>query len=680
MSEDKKSHDDDLDLEMEVLDIDGVDDLEDDFEDDSLEENLADIDDLDSLDMDDDLDNDQDDRIAATPVAARSVDRETSVFLDDDDDDDDDQGITFSDDDYIEDDAAGSTKASEGSGRGVTGMIMSLVMLGGIGAGGYYVLNMPEVKKHVDVSSFMTVAKQTIGGGSVETPIEATLDTTQVLQSESFVLPNAADGMDMKDALPMPDVASVVDVSQYDMGAQQPEPAVDEVEEAVAVANVPSGHSQILDAEHVALPIYDAATMQTDFADPVFDGDDDAAQSDPRALPTNLVDLNRAITSPQLDGVPEEVTAPETAELQQDNIAATESLSLPIDVASGLKLIEAELPEPVGVALTESVIEPELEVAVADLDPIIAPVEQVVPVIEPVVVPEIVVTQPVVQKLPQVAPAPQPMEAMEIPTAEIATAVLAVEPAAISPKPKAKPEKAAEEAKQEFFELKPTVSYGNAQGALRKVDPIKEPGLKYFSVSKSSDTSGIESILVAAKRASKLQRHDAALSFYNDLYLKNKRDLRILLGRAVSLHKLGRDEAAAKAYEELLRIEPNNTDAVVNMLGLIRKKNPSAALANLIDLKNKFPSNESVLAQIGLVHADLQNYNDALRSLGMAHGINPQNAQHPFNMAIIAERMKKPELAITYYEKALETDAVYGSGKKLSRDIIYKRLHKLRSR
>lgn len=248
-----------------------------------------------------------------------------------------------------------------------------------------------------------------------------------------------------------------------------------------------------------------------------------------------------------------------------------------------------------------------------------------------------------------------------------------------APKPTSNVEKSVSKVEEAvFYEAKSEVSTGDLQGGLKRVDPTKEPAQKFVVVRKSSETTGIESVLMAAKRAMRLERYDAALAFYDDLYLKNNRDLRILIGRAVALQKSGRQEAAAQAYEEVLKIDPNNTEVIVNMLGMIRENNPSTALAKLLDLKNKNPSNVGLLAQVGIAHADLGNYREALHSLEMASSLEPRNAKHLYNMGIIAEKMKDGERAIKYYEKALELDAIYGKGRMISREAIYKRLQKLR--
>ena len=76
--------------------------------------------------------------------------------------------------------------------------------------------------------------------------------------------------------------------------------------------------------------------------------------------------------------------------------------------------------------------------------------------------------------------------------------------------------------------------------------------------------------------------------------------------------------------------------------------------------------------------ADQGHLADAVRFLGMAVSMEPNNAQHLFNMAIVEDRAGKKDDAIKYYQQALETDAVYGDSHSVPREQIYDRLSILR--
>lgn len=212
----------------------------------------------------------------------------------------------------------------------------------------------------------------------------------------------------------------------------------------------------------------------------------------------------------------------------------------------------------------------------------------------------------------------------------------------------------------------------------RELNPVLEPASKMIVVNKDKGEGSQESLLVSANRALKLKRYDAALEMFDQLYAKNKRDTRILMGRAVAQQNMGLNESAIQTYEEVLVLKPGHTEALVNMLGLVRTQYPEVALRRLLELYSKHPNNAGIAAQIGVTNAALGHLEDALRYLGIAATLEPQNAQHLFNMAIAADRHGSSSEAVRLYERTLEVDAMYGSGGSVPRDKIYDRLSVLR--
>jgi tetratricopeptide (TPR) repeat protein len=216
----------------------------------------------------------------------------------------------------------------------------------------------------------------------------------------------------------------------------------------------------------------------------------------------------------------------------------------------------------------------------------------------------------------------------------------------------------------------------NKQGKKSSQKSSKSSSGKAISI----QTTDNDSKIVAAGRALALQRYDAAKEMYDDLYQINPRDSRVLMGRAVLFQKLGQTEDAIASYEEVLKYNPDNAEAVVNLAGLIRKQYPAVALNKLLELRQLYPDNAVVAAQLGVTYADSGNYPDAFHYLSMASSMETNNPQHLYNMAVVAERAGDSAKAIQNYEKALEVDAISGSGgKTISRERIYDRLTRLRA-
>lgn len=230
-----------------------------------------------------------------------------------------------------------------------------------------------------------------------------------------------------------------------------------------------------------------------------------------------------------------------------------------------------------------------------------------------------------------------------------------------------------------FFDAESLVPQGemSKQGP-KRLNPALQPASRLITVRKNAGPDSISSQLVSAERALSLGLYDSALEMFDVLYVQNKRDPRVLMGRAVALQNLGQFDEAMQAYETLSNLDKRNVDVKVNMLGLLASRFPAVALRRLLELREENPTHIGVLAQLAVTEANVGDFESALKHLGMAASMQPNNASHLFNMAVIADRVGQTATAIGYYEQALEVDSVYGAGRSVPRDAIYERLANIR--
>ena len=228
-----------------------------------------------------------------------------------------------------------------------------------------------------------------------------------------------------------------------------------------------------------------------------------------------------------------------------------------------------------------------------------------------------------------------------------------------------------------FYDSMP-VRRGVQPTAPEKVDPVMSPAGKIIHVKKDFEAGDDQSLLVSAKRALSLGRYDSALGFYDQLYKKNPRDTRVLMGKAIALQNMGQVQTAIKAYEELLDVDPNNLEAEVSMLGLVKGRFPALALKRMLSLYGENPNNAGLNAQIGMTFAQLGNEREALRYLGTAVSLEPNNPSYYYNLAVVSDRAGDRKQAISFYEEALSKDTLYGAGRSVPRDAIYERLSVIR--
>jgi len=232
---------------------------------------------------------------------------------------------------------------------------------------------------------------------------------------------------------------------------------------------------------------------------------------------------------------------------------------------------------------------------------------------------------------------------------------------------------------QQFFDAESLVPQGEmAKAGPKKVDPVLQPASKLIIVRKNYASDSYTAKLVSAERAMKLGLYDSAVLILDELQKKNKLDPRVSMTRAIALQKLGRFDEAMKAYELTSNIDQDNIEVKINMLGLLGSKYPSIALRRLLDLREKNQEHVGLVAQIAVIQAQLGDFRGGLQYLGMAASMEPSNASHIFNMAVISDRIGDTAKAVSYYEKALELDTMYGASKTVPREAIYERLAQIR--
>ena len=201
---------------------------------------------------------------------------------------------------------------------------------------------------------------------------------------------------------------------------------------------------------------------------------------------------------------------------------------------------------------------------------------------------------------------------------------------------------------------------------------------QYLIVKKEHNANDVDSRLTAARSALAQGSYQAALELFDDLYRKNPRDQRISMGRAVALQKLGQTDEAMDAYQVALRNDPRNIEALTNMLGLLKGKDTPTALNKLQQLRDLYPANADVTAQLGMVYGVTGDYNNALKYLNMADALKPGNATVLYNKAVAYDHMGNTAEAAQLYHQILllASDGVLDQSFPL--EVVKQRLAALR--
>ena len=171
----------------------------------------------------------------------------------------------------------------------------------------------------------------------------------------------------------------------------------------------------------------------------------------------------------------------------------------------------------------------------------------------------------------------------------------------------------------------------------------------------------------------------SALQLYSDALSSEPTSVMAQLGRSASLQRLGRLEEARTGYESVLRIDPNNREALANLTSIFSARAPNEALSRLLDLEREYPQFSPVKAQVGLLYARMGSNNQAMAYLREAASMSPATVMYQYNLAVLLDRMGRAEQAVVSYERVLAGILNGGVASDLSRSSIERRVRYLKT-
>ncbi|PHV05514.1 hypothetical protein CSQ96_20365 [Janthinobacterium sp. BJB412] len=130
----------------------------------------------------------------------------------------------------------------------------------------------------------------------------------------------------------------------------------------------------------------------------------------------------------------------------------------------------------------------------------------------------------------------------------------------------------------------------------------------------------------------------------------NNRDA--LLGLAALALRQQQEQQAAAAYTRLLELDPNDADATAGLVGM-SQGDPAQNELRLKKLLQNAPESGPALFALGNLYARQGRWPEAQPLFFRAYGAVPANADYAFNLAVALDRLNQPKLALSHYQKAL---------------------------
>jgi predicted O-linked N-acetylglucosamine transferase (SPINDLY family) len=129
------------------------------------------------------------------------------------------------------------------------------------------------------------------------------------------------------------------------------------------------------------------------------------------------------------------------------------------------------------------------------------------------------------------------------------------------------------------------------------------------------------------------------------------------LDSAIEFHQKGFLNNAQKQYENIIKFDPNNFQAI-HLLGVIffQKKNYLKSIKLINKSININPNNFSAYNNLGNVFRELKKYADAIKAYNKAIEINPNYTGCLYNIAKTYTSTSNNKLALIFYEKTIASD------------------------
>jgi tetratricopeptide (TPR) repeat protein len=135
-----------------------------------------------------------------------------------------------------------------------------------------------------------------------------------------------------------------------------------------------------------------------------------------------------------------------------------------------------------------------------------------------------------------------------------------------------------------------------------------------------------------------------------------------LLGMAALDVRAGRFEAAEGAYQRLLRADPRDAHAQAALIALRGGRvDPAAAESRVKSMLAENPGAHVLNFTLGNQFAQQGRWAEAQQEFFKAFSAEPENADFAYNLAVSLDHLRQPRLALEYYQRALTLAKVRGA-------------------
>lgn len=163
---------------------------------------------------------------------------------------------------------------------------------------------------------------------------------------------------------------------------------------------------------------------------------------------------------------------------------------------------------------------------------------------------------------------------------------------------------------------------------------------------------------------------------YEQVLRSDARNTDALLGLATIAVRQGQASSAAELYLRVLEADPKDLTAKAGLINLKGQSDPALAESRLKTLLAGQPESPPLHFALGNLYASQTRWSDAQQAYFRAHTGEPENADYLFNLAVSLDHLHQNKLAAQYYQSAL--NAAETRSAAFDRNQVKSRLLELR--